>query len=113
MKEEAVVLRFPIRLRRKRGVSTVIGGLIILTLILSAVGTMVFISQQYDQYQHVDSRVIQFQNQQLSEQLVINSPGLTVLSSAGNWGSGCGNTYNCYNITVSNFGGVGIQIVRI
>ena len=74
---------------------------------------MIFVSEQYDSYQQIDSRISQFRSQQLSERLVINSPGLTVLSSAGTWGSGCVSTYNCYNVTVSNFGGEGVQIVRI
>jgi len=100
-------------LRKDRAVSTIIGGLIMLTLILSALGTMIFVSEQYDQYQQIDSRISQYQYQQISERLVINSPGLTALTSAGAWGSGCVSTYNCYNITVSNFGGEGVQIVRI
>ena len=39
------------RFSRRRAVSTIIGGLIILSLILTALVTMVFVSQQYDQYQ--------------------------------------------------------------
>ena len=98
---------------RDRAVSTVIGGLIMLTLILSALGTMVFVSQGYDQYQRIANVITQYRDQQLSEKLVINSPGLAILSSAGAWGTGCVTTYNCYNITVSNLGGIAVQIVRI
>jgi hypothetical protein len=101
------------RLRRRSAVSSIIGGLIVLTLLLSAVGTMVFVSERYDQYQQIVTDMTQYRNQQLSEKLVINSPGLALLSSAGMWGSGCVTTYNCYNITVSNSGNVGVQIVRI
>jgi hypothetical protein len=92
-----------------------IGGLIILSLILTALGTMVFVSQQYDQYQQLVKRVGQYDSQQLSESLVINSPGLTILTSppSSGWGSSCTTTYNCYNISISNVGGVGVQIARI
>ena len=59
----------------------------------------------------------QFSNQRLSEYLAFNSPGLTLLTSATvpGWGSGCGigGTYNCYGMTMSNLGDVGVQIVRI
>ena len=101
------------RFSRRRAVSTIIGGLIILTLILTALVTMVFVSQQYDQYQQAVNQMAQYQNQAQSENLVANSPGLTILSTVPGWGSGCTTTYNCYNMTVSNLGGVGVQIVRI
>lgn len=105
-------------LRGERAVSTVIGGLIMLTLILSALGTVVLVSEQYDLYQRIDTQMGQYHNQQLSEKLVVNSPGLTLLTStlAGSWGSGCagsGASYNCYNLTASNLGDVGVQVVRI
>ena len=103
------------RFSRRRAVSTMIGGLIVLTLILTALVTMVFVSQQYDQYQQSVINMGQYDSQRLSEKLVFNSPGLTVLTSASvtGWGSGCTTTYNCYGMTVSNLGGVGVQIVRI
>ena len=101
--------------RRHHVVSTVIGGLIILSLMLTALGTMVFVSQQYDQYQQLVKKMGYYESQQLSESLVVNSPGLTILTSTTipRWGSGCTTTYNCYNISVSNVGGVGVQITRI
>jgi hypothetical protein len=34
-------------------------------------------------------------------------------TSVPGWGSGCTTIYNCYNISISNSGGVGVQIVRI
>ena len=103
------------RFRRRRAVSTMIGGVIILSLLLTALGTMVFVSQQYDQYQQSVNKMAQYDSQRLSEYLVFNSPGLTILTSDAvpGWGSGCTTTYNCYNMTVSNLGGVGVQIVRI
>jgi len=106
---------FLFRLSRRRAVATIIGGLIILTLILTALGTMVFVSQQYDQYQQTVNKVMQYESQQSSEKLTINLPGLTVVTAPTifGWGSGCTTTYNCYNISISNAGGVGVQIVRI
>jgi hypothetical protein len=92
-----------------------IGGLIILSLILTALGTMVFVSQQYDQYQQTANKMIQHQDQAQSENLVANSPGLTIVTSTtiSGWGSGCTTTYSCYNMSLSNMGGVGVQIARI
>ena len=103
------------RLTRRRAVSTIIGGLIILTLILTALGTMVAVSQQYDQYQQTINKMAEYRNQEQSEGLVANSPGLTTLTSMiiSGWGSGCTTTYNCYNMSLSNVGGVGVQITRI
>ncbi len=115
------------RLTRRRAVSTIIGGLIILTLILTALGTMVAVSQQYDQYQQTVNKMAEYRNQEQSEDLVANSPDMCPVVSnpyiAGcpaassttiyGWGSGCTTTYNCYNMSLSNIGGVGVQIARI
>jgi hypothetical protein len=98
-----------------------IGGVIVLSLLLTALGTMVFVSQQYDQYQQTVNKMAQYRSQQLSEDLVAISPGLTVVTSTTipGWGSGCGTTagtgttYICYNATISNLGAVGVQITRI
>jgi hypothetical protein len=106
------------RLRRRRAVSTLIGGVIVLSLLLTALGTMVFVTQQYDQYEQTVNRVAQYRNQQVSEDLVAISPGLAVVNSTiSGWGSGCDgsgvNKYNCYDATISNLGTVGVQITRI
>jgi hypothetical protein len=55
----------------------------------------------------------QYRNQQWSENLVAVSPGLTIVNSTI-----CGNSkvtpeYNCYDLTLSNLGTVGVQITRI
>jgi hypothetical protein len=98
-----------LRLRRKRAVSTMIGGLIILSLLLTVLGTMVFVSQQYDQYQQIANKMVQYRQQQMSENLVANFPGL--IANPG-W-IGCGSTCNMYNMSLSNLGGVGIQIAGV
>jgi hypothetical protein len=95
-----------------------ISGVIVLTLLLTALGTMVLVTQQYDQYQETVNQMAQYRNQQWSENLVAISPGLTIVNSTiSGWGSGCDgsgvNTYNCYNATISNLGTVGVQIARI
>ncbi|HXZ90902.1 MAG TPA: hypothetical protein VEG61_07555 [Candidatus Dormibacteraeota bacterium] len=109
---------FILRLRRRRAVSTMIGGVIVLSLLLTALGTEVFVTQQYDQYEQTVNRMAQYRNQQWSENLVAISPGLTIVNkTVSGWGSGCDgsgvNNYNCYNATISNLGTVGIQITRI
>jgi hypothetical protein len=91
---------------------------IVLFLLLTALGTMVFVTQQYDQYEQTVNRMVQYRNQQSSEELVAISPGLTIVNSTiSGWGSGCDgsgvNEYNCYNATISNLGAVGVQITRI
>jgi hypothetical protein len=96
-------------LSRRRAVGSLIGGLIILTLILTALAMMVFVSQQYDQYQQTVNQMAHYQDQAQSENLVANSPGLTGPISV----SGCGGTCNMYYMSLSNLGGVGVQITRI
>jgi hypothetical protein len=92
--------------------------MIVLSLLLTALGTMVFVTQQYDQYEQTVNRMAQYHNQQGSEDLVAISPGLAVVNSTiSGWGSGCDgsgvNKYNCYDATISNLGTVGVQITRI
>jgi hypothetical protein len=95
------------RLSQRRAVATIMAGLIILSLILTALGTMVFVSQQYDQYQQSINKMVQRQNQGQSENIVANYPGLTIVSSIS-----CGGCV-VYNMSLSNLGGVGVQIARI
>ena len=110
------MIRFLVfRFRRRRAVNTIIGGMIVLSLLLMGLVAMVFVSQQNDQYQQSVEGMMQYDYQQSSESLVFNFPGLTLLTSTAvpGWGSGCTTTYNSYNMTVSNLGGVGVQVVRI
>ena len=51
------------RLGGRRAVSTMIGGVIILSVLLTALGTMVFVSQQNDQYQQSVNKMAQYENQ--------------------------------------------------
>jgi len=109
------MVRSILRLRGRHAVSTIIGGLIILSLILTALGTMVAVSQQYDQYQGTLKAMGRYKSQQFSENLVVNSPGLAMVTTppSSGWASTCTTSYNCYNMSVSNLGGVAVQIVRV
>jgi len=107
-----------LRFRHRRAISTMIGAVIVLTLVLTALGTMVILTEQYDQYQQTVNQVASNQNQQEAENLIAVSPGLSVVNSTiSGWGTGCdgsgANRYNCYNLTISNLGTVGVQIVRL
>ena len=113
---------FILRLSRRGAISTIIGGVIVLSLLLTALATVVFVSQQYDQYQQTANKMTQLRSNLFSENLVINAPGLIVVNSTtgtiSGWGSGCGIStanpeYNCYDITISNLGTVGVLVTRI
>jgi hypothetical protein len=111
---DSIVIKF----RKRHADSTLIGGAIVLLLLLTALGTVVFVSQQYDQYEQTTNAMAQGRYQQLSEDLVAISPGLTIVNSTiPGWGNGCDgsgvNKYNCYNATISNLGSLGVQITRI
>ena len=94
---------------RRKAVSSMIGGIIILILFLVAFVSMVVVSQQYNVYQNVVNVMSQKDRDRFSELLVIMYPGL-----AGNFVTqGCGSTCNSYNMTLSNLGPVGVQIARI
>jgi len=107
--------RASFRLRRRSAIAPIIAGLIILTLIVTMLSTMVFISQQYDYYQQIATKMTQQDQQRELENLVANYPGLVqwTISSSYGWGAGCVTSYNCYNLTISNLGGVSVQIVAI
>jgi hypothetical protein len=97
-----------IRARRK-AVSSIIGGIIILTLILTALTAMVLVAQQYDTYQTVLNVMSQKDIDRFSENLIAVYPGITGPQLV----SGCGSTCNQYNMSLSNLGGIGTQIMRI
>jgi hypothetical protein len=86
-----------------------IGGVIVLSLFLIALVAMVVVSQQYTAYQSTVNVMSQKDVDKFSEVLMTVYPGL-----AGNFvATGCGGSCNQYNMTLSNVGGVGVQIVRV
>jgi hypothetical protein len=115
----------------RRGVSSIIGGMIILTVLLTALTTMIFVSQQFDSYQSIASKMSQNDIARFSENLVANYPGLTEPSKTIPCTGSSTGLCNQYNMTLSNVGGltnagssnsglsggsgggIGIQIVRI
>ena len=114
---------------RRKGVSTIIGGIIVLTLFLTALTAMMLVSQQFDSYQGVASDMSQYDIERFSENLVADFPGLappTVVPCSGSPSGNC----NQYTMTLSNVGGltnagnlngisggsgggIGISIVRV
>jgi hypothetical protein len=96
---------------RRKAVSTMIGGIIVLSLFLIALVAMVVVSQQYDAYQNTVNAMSQKDIDRFSEVLVTVYPGL-----AGGFtvpGCGAGGKCNQYNMTLSNLGVVGVQIARV
>jgi hypothetical protein len=93
----------------RKGVSTIIGGIIILTLILTALTEMVLVAQQYDTYETLLNTMSQKDIDRMSENLIAIYPGITGPQLV----SGCGSTCNQYNMSISNLAGIGTQIVRI
>ena len=102
------------RIRRfnRKAVSTMIGGIIVLSLFLTALTAMVVVSQQYDSYQSVVDIMSQKEIDRFSENLIANYPGLARTSPTGGiacTGSVNGqsvNLCNQYDMTVSNVGGL-------
>ena len=96
---------------RRKAVATIVGGIIIMTLFLTAIVAMIIVSQQYDNYQTTANAMSQNDIARYSEHLMPIDPGLTY--SPQNPVNGCGNKCNLYNLLLSNNGGVGVQVARI
>jgi hypothetical protein len=86
-----------------------IGGIIVLSLFLTALVAMVVVSQQYDAYQNTVKAMSRMDIDRLSENVTAINPGLAGSSAV----TGCGSSCNQYNMSLSNVGGVGVQIVRV
>jgi len=96
---------------RRKGVSTMIGGIIILTLFLSALSVMMFISQQYDAYQSTVENMNRRDVDAVSENLVGVYPGI-VGGVNTTTGIMCPVSAGC-SLLVSNEAGIGTEITRI
>ena len=99
-------------LTNRKAVSSMIGGIIILTLFLSALSMMVFISQQYDTYQSTVETMNHNDINAFSENLVFPYPGLNFSSSKDTSGLCVGGCYK-YTLYVSNDAAIGTEIARI
>lgn len=87
---------------RRRGNSTMIGGIIVLGLFMLALAAMILVNQQYDTYQSLLNTMQQKDSDKFSENLVINNMTLSIQNS----------TLNQYSLVMSNYG-IGLQIARI
>jgi hypothetical protein len=94
---------------RRRGVETVIGGLIVLVLLLMSLVAMVVLTRQYDVYQSLAGGMQLRDTERYSENPQVVFPGLSWVNFVKPCGAG---TCNAYNLTLSNFGTT-LQIVRI
>jgi len=98
---------------RRRAVSTMIGGIIVLAIFLVALVAMVVVSQQYDSYQLTVNRMQQRDIDRFSENLEGTFPGISTakenpVTSANCPGGQCKN----YTMFISNLG-IGARIARI
>ena len=96
---------------RKRAASTMIAGIIILTIFLTASVTMVIIGQQYDKFQATVSRMQQRETDMYSENILGAFPGLYNGTDRQVLNCG-GGTCNNYTLVLDNLG-IGTQIARI
>ena len=103
-------------LTNRKAVSSMIGGIIILTLFLSALSMMVFISQQYDTYQSTVETMNQKDVDAFSENLVGTYPGL-YLNGQENTGACATQTSlgfcNVYYLMISNHAAIGTEVTTI
>ena len=86
-----------------------IGGMIVLTLFLTALVAMVLVSQQFDTYQSTAASMSQRDIARSSEKLQAVYPGL----KGGFPATGCGGQCNQYNMSLANTGTIGVQITQI
>jgi hypothetical protein len=87
-----------------------IGGIIVLTLLLTALGTMIFVTQQYDAYQSILNTMSQKDTERFSENIAAVYPGIF----PSNQPVACGGTScNQYTMALSNDGPIEVQIARI
>jgi hypothetical protein len=94
----------------RRADSTIIAGIIVLTLLLTALGTMAFITEEYDAYQNIINIMSQKDMERFSENIIPVPPNLTV----SNQPVPCmGESCNQYTMTLDNDGPIGVQIARI
>jgi hypothetical protein len=87
---------------RRRAISTMIGGTIVLAILLTAIAAMILVSQQYDTYQSTANQMGQMDNDRFSENVAPINLTLTQSGPPLYW----------YALNVSNYG-IGTQVVRI
>jgi len=96
---------------RRRGVSTMIGGIIFLMLLLTALAAMILVNQQYDAYQTTANAMQQRDNERFAENLKAVPPAIFEGNPFSVTCAGGGNC-NTYTMTIANLN-IGLQIARI
>jgi len=95
---------------RRKAVSTMIGGIIVLGLFLTALVTMFLLIQQNDSYQSTVNKMMQADADRFSENL---RPLPPALAKGEDFSFACGSqTCNNYTMSLTNLG-IGLQIARI
>jgi hypothetical protein len=94
---------------RRRAVSTMIGGIIVLSLFLIGLVAMMLVSQQYDTYQSLSARIQVKNNDRFSEQLQAVNPGIVPDYPSD---PNCGSGLSCNTILLSSLS-ISSQIARI
>jgi hypothetical protein len=99
---------------RRKGVSTMIGGIIVLSLFLIALVAMVVVSQQYDNYQSTVNAMSQKDIDKASENLQGVLPGVDTIgqTSTGTCTSTQGGPCNIYTVYFANLG-ISTTIARV
>jgi hypothetical protein len=94
----------------RRAISTIIAGIIVLTLLLTALSTMMFITQQYDAYQSILNTMSQKDTDRFSENIAAVYPGIFPTNQSVTCGA-----LSCkqYTLALSNVGPIEVQIARI
>jgi hypothetical protein len=103
---------------RRKAVSTMVGGIIILSIFFIALVAMVVLSQQYDTYQATAEEMQQKQIDLYAENFLASYPGImngTGTQAGSVWQVDCigsVSTCNNYTLVVNNLG-IGSQVVRL
>jgi hypothetical protein len=99
---------------RRRGVSTMIAGVIVLSLFVTAFVAMIVVNQEYDSYQGTVDTMKQVDLDSFSENLQSVSPGL-VKGASEHCGSGNCTTYTLMitDLVTNASSSLGVQIARI
>lgn len=91
---------------RRRAVSTMIGGIVTLALLLTALVATVVVTQRYDFYESLAAKMQVENDERFSEQLTAIFPGLVNASGA------CPSGLSCYVLALTNRG-IGTTIARL
>jgi hypothetical protein len=99
---------------KRRGVSSMIGGVIVLALFLTSFAAMILVNQQYDSYQVTVNAIKQADMDRFSENLRPVPPGLVKTSSATCPGGKC-TTYTLMitDLVTNASATLGIRVARI